>query len=281
MRRRRDHRQIPTVVANQQLNLYRKMFRGDFLHYGYFDDIEVAPEAVSFEDLYQAQYRYAEQILELIALPGAPVLDVGSGMGGMLGLLAARRFDVTGLTPDRYQVEHLREAYADVPVIHSRFEDMPTSDSGGRFGTIIHAESIQYQQPDRVFEVVRRALRPQGTWIVADYFRETSVGERSGWQWAGLEERIAAEGFVLTHYRDITRNVLPTLGFLHLLANRIGLPVFDFVCDKIEAKRPAAHYVIENILRSGREEVLGNIDKLDPEIFAARKRYVLMAMRPA
>ena len=72
-------RRVPTVHANAQLLLYSRVLPGDFLHYGYFDDPEVAPERISFDDLHRAQLRYAEKLLELIDDPERPVLDAGSG----------------------------------------------------------------------------------------------------------------------------------------------------------------------------------------------------------
>ena len=146
----------------------------------------------------------------------------------MLGLLTAAGRDVTGLTPDRFQVEHIARAYPGVPVLCCRFEEMPAHEHRGRFGTVIHAESIQYMNPREVFPVVREILAPDGTWIVADYFRTGSGGERSGWRLEEFRRLLADAGFRVTSERDITGNVLPTLGFAHLLATRVGLPAPRF-----------------------------------------------------
>ena len=281
MRRRRQHRRVPTAERNLQLGFYSRVLAGDHLHYGYFDDVETAPERLGLHDISHAQWRYAEELVKLIDRPGEPVLDAGSGMGGLLALLRERGFKATGLTPDAYQVYHIRRAQPGVPVLHCRFEDMPADGHDGAFGTVIHAESIQYMDPDRVFAVVERVLAPGGLWIVADYFRVSAEGERSGWLWEDFRKRIDAGGFRVEHSRDITAHVLPTLGFAHLLASRIGLPAFEFGAEKLRAKSPAAHYVAEDILAALRGSILRNMALVDPAEFARRKRYMLVCLRRA
>ena len=76
----------------------------------------------------------------------------------------------------------------------------------------------------------------------------------------------------------MTPHILPTLGFARLLAERIGLPVFDFATDKLRAKRPGAHYVLEPVADRTRQQLLRNMEALDPERFSRRKRYLLMTM---
>ena len=280
LRRRRRRRPVPSVHADAQLRLYNRMLPGDFLHYGYFDDPETPAEEISFRALERAQRRYAEQIIELIEDTGAPILDVGSGMGGMLGLLRASGHNVTGLTPDRFQVQHTRRAYPGVPVLARRFEDLPVGDHSARFGTVIHAESIQYMNPPEVLPIVREILAPGGTWIVADYFRVGSGGERSGWRLAEFRRLLAEADFQVTSERDITANVLPTLGFAHLLATRLGLPALDFATGKLNAKAPALHYVLENVVEHARDAAHRSTAVIDPATFTETKRYLLMTIRP-
>ena len=314
------HHRVPTVHANAQLLLYSRMLPGDFLHYGYFDDPETPADEVSLAGLQRAQLRYAEKLVELVGRPGGPVLDAGSGMGGMLGLLSAAGHDVTGLTPDRFQIEHIRRTYPGVPVLHCRFEDIsakrgnrdggrrplpapaagpsdgsPHGRSGhrrfeGRFGTVIHSESIQYMRPEGVFAAMRGILAPDGRWIVADYFRRDGPGDepaaarprnRSGWCLGAFRRRLADNGFEIVRESDITAHVLPTLGFARLLADRIGLPALDFAADKLRAKRPKLHYVVEDVVESVRDAARRGADVLDPAAFAAHKRYLLMSIRRA
>lgn len=285
---RREHARTPTVEGNAQLLLYNRMLPGDFLHYGYFDDPTTPPETISFDGLFQAQLRYARKLVAAVGppKPGSPVLDAGSGMGGMLAVLKEAGHETVGLTPDRYQVEHIRRAYPDVPVLRCRFEDLAVEEHAGRFGTVVHAESIQYMDPERVFGVVDRTLAPGGRWIVADYFRapagpaegDLAGSDRSGWRLDAFREQADRAGYCVAQEEDMTPHVLPTLGFARLLAERIGLPVFDFAADKLQAKRPGAHYVLEPVANRTRGQLLRSMDALDPKRFSRRKRYLLMTM---
>lgn len=296
LRRRRVHRRVPTVHANAQLALYNRMLPGDFLHYGYFDDPDTPPETISFAALHRAQRRYAELLLDRIEQPDvstpgapppdAPILDAGCGMGGMLGLLAAAGHNVTGLTPDRFQTAHIRNAYPGIPVLRCRFEDIDADKYLAYFGTIIHAESLQYMDPDGVFAVMDKIMAQSGTWIVADYFRVAHAAgrsadraDRSGWRLDAFRTRLGEHGYTVAHEADITANVLPTLGFARLLADRIGLPALDFAHDKLRAKKPALHYVLENVAERARDAAVRSAAVLDPAGFAAQKRYLLMKIR--
>ena len=286
------HRRVPTVHGNAQLQLYSRMLPGDFLHYGYFDDPDTPAEEISFADLQRAQLRYAHMLIERIGAPDLPVLDAGSGMGGMLGLLRSVGHDVTGLTPDRIQVDHIRRAYPDVPVLRCRFEDTPVDKFKGYFGTIVHAESVQYMEPEGVFAVVDKILAYSGTWIVADYFRvgdadadarprarRRTGANRSGWRLDSFRDRVRAHGFEITDEADVTANVLPTLAFARLLADRIALPALDFAHDKLRAKYPGLHYVLEDLAERGRDAAVRSAEVLDPAAFAAHKRYLIMSLR--
>lgn len=281
LERQRRHKGSPTVRANTQLNLYSRILPGDFLHYGYFDDASIAPEAVSLEAVQRAQLRYAEKILELIRTRDAPVLDVGCGMGGLLGLLRDRGYQPVGVTPDRFQIRHIADTYSGIPVHHCKFEEMPVEQARHAFGTVIHSESLQYMDPDGVFRVLREVLAPGGTWIVADYFRVGQEGERSGWPWHRFVDRLERHGYRTVHEEDITAHVLPTLAFAHLLGTRFGLPAYDFACEKLKAKSPAAHYVLEELAERGREAVLANLRVVDPDRFSRAKRYMLLALEAA
>lgn len=288
-------RRVPAAHSDAQLALYSRMLAGDFLHYGYFDDPEVPPERISFDDLRRAQLRYAEKLIELIEQPDRPVLDAGSGMGGMIGLLRAAGREVAGLTPDRFQVEHIRSAHPGVPVLHCRFEDLTAEELrdrfGVHFGTIIHSESLQYMHPEGVFTVLGQIRGSNWQWIVSDYFRlddaegasaarRNHPGDRSGWRLDDFRDRLRDHGFRIVHEEDITAHVLPTLAFARLLADRIGLPALDFARDKLRAKSPALHYVVENVVERARDAAARGAEALDPAAFAARKRYLIMSIRP-
>ena len=155
-----------------QLALISRIFPGGFLHYGYFDDPDRPADEISRAEFTRAQHRYAELLLELAHDTSAPVLDVGCGMGTLSVMLRDRGFSPTALTPDRFQAEHIARTTPDIPVIRSKFEDLPDLDQhAGRYGTVITSESLQYLKLPRALPVMARILKPGGTWIACDFFR--------------------------------------------------------------------------------------------------------------
>lgn len=162
-----------------QLATLARILPGGFLHYGYFDDPDRAPEEISLNDLARAQKRYAELLIELADDKSSPVLDVGCGMGAMAGMLLERGFAPVALTPDRLQAEHVRRTYRDVPLIQSKFEDLPDPEEhAGRYGTVFTSESLQYLKLDRALPLMEKILKPRGRWIACDYFRIGAAHEK-------------------------------------------------------------------------------------------------------
>ena len=80
------------LYDDHRLELYNKILPSDFLHYGFFDDAEIAPEAMSLSSITQGQTRYAELLIDLAGSAADPVLDIGCGMGGLSRMLHDRHF---------------------------------------------------------------------------------------------------------------------------------------------------------------------------------------------
>ena len=66
---------------------------------------------------------------------------------------------------------------------------------------------------------------------------------------------------------------------MHLWATRLGVPLFQFARLKLRAKQPAVHYVLEDALAMLDGVIEDNIRLVDPGVFAARKKYVLLVAR--
>ena len=49
-----------------ELFLYSKILTNNMLHYGYFEDINIKPETISFKQFEEAQIKYAEIIISHI-----------------------------------------------------------------------------------------------------------------------------------------------------------------------------------------------------------------------
>ena len=277
----RGRRRRTTVFDDSQLLFYAEFLPSGFLHYGYFDDPQQAPQDISLGALERAQHRYAEKLLELIKDRSGPVLDVGCGMGGLLRSLQAAGHRPVALTPDRNQAAYIRKQFPDVELIESKFEDVDAAALAGRFGTLITSESFQYLKLAQALPLIRQLLKPGGRWIVCDYFRAQDSATGSGHLWRDFVAALEQHGLRIVHQEDITRNVLPTLGFAQLMAQRLGMPLKNFGVRKLRAKHPGLYYACEEALATADGRIQRALRTIDPKVFAAEKRYVLLALEAA
>lgn len=278
MQAARTRGKVGTVADNPQLKLYAKILPGDFLHYGYFDDPNIKPQEISLQDFYAAQLRYAELLIEQADDKTAPVLDAGCGLGGLVQVLMDQKFSPVALTPDKFQIDYLRTKYPDTQLLHMKFEDLPLQQFEKTFGTVIHSESIQYMKLEQVFPIVEHIMKPGGRWIICDYFRIGEAAEKSGFRWELFTEKLDEHGFEISYQRDISQHIRPTLAYIYMWATQIGVPILDFVTQKLERKKPALHYLLEEAISNGRKSLDKQLDIVDPEVFIASKRYMLMTI---
>jgi cyclopropane fatty-acyl-phospholipid synthase-like methyltransferase len=264
-----------------QLTLYSEILPAGFLHYGYFEDEHRRPEDISFNDLLAAQHRYAELVVEQIQNCESPVLDVGCGMGGLCRVMKEQGLTPVALTPDRMQASHVRKLYPDVPVVHAKFEKIPLEAHRARYGTVITAESFQYLQLDKAMPLLDAVLKPGGRWIVCDYFKRAPSDDRTCHEWSAFTDRLTSDGWRIVSERDITRSVLPTLRFVHMWANRFGLPLMQFVLLRLRKKQPAVHYILEDALGLLQNFIDENMKLIDPEEFSQRRKYMFLVIERA
>lgn len=272
-RQRKGHRR---AFDDAQLALYARLFPAGFLHYGYFEDPDVRPEALSLSDIEAAQARYAQLQIELAGDPRLPVLDIGCGMGGLTRMLVEHGFSPTALTPDRTQAAHFKATLPDIPVIRTKFEDLPTEPHRQKYGTLFTAESLQYLKLDRALPRLGEILHPGGRWIACDFFRISPDDHQAGHPWGDFRERLAGSGWQVTYQRDLTPHVLPTLRYIHMWASHFGIPLMEYGFKRLERKQPGLHHLLYDTLTQLREVVDQNMTIIDPDQFAATKRYMLL-----
>lgn len=273
----RNRKRIDRSADDAQLKLYHDILPGDYLHYGYFENPDIDPLDMSFRMIYEAQDNYGKKLTSLITDYENPVFDVGCGMGGLLGQMNSMKLNAIGLTPDINQVKYIRNKYPN-QVIHSKFEDFDAINHEHFFGTFITSESLQYLKLDQALPLIQRVLKPGGKWIACDYFKTGAAGEKSGHNWDLFETKLKEFGFKITFQEDITRNILPTIGYAHHWATKIGIPLKNYGIGKLKVKAPGIFYVIETVLPKIDAKIDKNVQTVDPEIFAANKRYILMVI---
>jgi len=273
-----NRKKTERVYDDAQLKLYAQLLPKDFLHYGYFEDPNIHPHDISINHLYQAQENYGWQIVNLVTDLQNPILDIGCGMGGLIALLQTKTSNIIALTPDKNQVKHVSEKYKPVPVLSCKFEHMPANDYQNHFGTLITSESLQYLKLDEALPLMQKILMQHGKWIACDYFKKGEAGEKSGHNWEIFNSKLKEHGFKITYHRNITANVLPTIAYVYMWANQIGMPVKDFILEKLQVKAPGVYYALQNALPEIEQKINKNIDTINPEIFAANKQYYLMVI---
>ena len=268
------------VTLDQELRLYSEMFPSGFLHYGYFQDPDVKPEALSFGDLDQAQIDYAQNLIDLIIDHENPVLDVGCGTGGISEMLVDQGVESIALTPDRHQVAYIKANRQRLTVIESTFEDFDDSGYEGKFGSLLTSESLQYLDLEVSLPKIKRLLKPGGRWVACDYFllAEEAGKKDSGHDWQKFTAALEQHGFKITHEQDITPNILPTLLWANMLNQRLIRPSANFVSNKLQAKAPGIYYVLEPLFALLSEKASKAEETVEPVSFAEKKRYVTLVM---
>jgi 2-polyprenyl-3-methyl-5-hydroxy-6-metoxy-1,4-benzoquinol methylase len=272
----RNRKKTERVRDDAQLKLYSQILKGDFLHYGYFDDPAVQAEDISLNDIYKAQHRYAELLVEKIKNTQDEILDIGCGMGGLLKLLQEKGTKPVALTPDNTQIHYISQKYPEIQHYHCKFEDIPVKENINRYGTVITSESLQYLDLDKSLPLLHKISKPDATWIACDYFRIGDGAEKSGHYWNAFLEKLKIHGWELKFEQDITPNILPTIAYVHLWGHNIGLPLFNFALEKLEIKQPGIYYAIKNIFPFIKQKIDKNLITVNPKIFAENKKYKLM-----
>jgi len=240
----RNRKKHDRSADDAQLKLYHDILPGDYLHYGYFENPDIHPLDMSFRMIYEAQDNYGKKLTSLITDFENPVFDVGCGMGGLLGQMNSMNLKAIGLTPDVNQVKHIKAKYPN-EVIHSKFEEFDSTGYEKHFGTFITSESLQYLKLDKALQ------------------------------------KLKDNGFKITFQEDITKHILPTIGYAHHWATKIGVPLKNYGIGKLKVKAPGIYYALETVLPEIDAKIEKNIQTVDPEVFAANKRYILMVIERA
>jgi cyclopropane fatty-acyl-phospholipid synthase-like methyltransferase len=270
--------QAAKAVDDAQLKLYSEILPGDFLNYGYFDDPDIAPEKISLHDIQQAQIRYGQLLIDQIKNKNGTVLDAGCGMGGLLNLLVEQGFSPVALTPNRAQIKYISTRHPAVPMIQGKFEDIPVEKFRRHFDTVITSESFQYVNLAAGLATMERILAPGGRWILCDYFRTTDRARKSGHLWTDFLQALEKNNWRVVSEKDITRHALPAVGFVYMCGRRIGVPVAAFALGKLRRKRPALHYLFEEVIEKSNAYLLDQLELVNPETFAREKKYALLVI---
>ena len=259
-----------------ELYLYSKILKNDMLHYGYFEDTEIAPETISLQQLEDAQVLYAENIIQQIKDCTSPILDVGCGMGGLAKMMSDKELKVEVVTPNKNQIAHIKHKYSHLKYYHTKFEKLDTKNT---YGTIIHSESLQYINLDDAFQKIDNLIYPTGRWIITDYFRLHSDGiNRSGHLLTDFKSKLAEYGWKIVYEQDITPNVLPTLSFVNMYVDRFLYPVKHFAYEKLRYKNAWLFSMTSDFQQSVDKKIAKEMASIDVQKFVNEKKYMLFTL---
>jgi cyclopropane-fatty-acyl-phospholipid synthase len=123
--------------------------------------------------LEEAEVEKLEMICNKLELrEGERVLDIGCGWGGFAKYAAeSRGCHVTGISISREQVAYAREYTAGLPVeiVECDYRDLPQRFDAGHFDKAViigMIEHVGYKNYRRIFEIVHRAIRDDGLFLL-------------------------------------------------------------------------------------------------------------------
>jgi len=264
-------------TSDLELHLYSKIFKNDMLHYGYFENTEIEVDTISIAEIEKAQVRYAQNIIDQIINPQDLILDIGCGMAGLSNLISQKGFNVEALTPNKNQIRHIQSKYPTITCYQKRFQEFETDK---KYGTIINSESLQYIPLEKAFEKAESIVKPDGTWIIADYFKFDNSGvNKSSHLLDDFVRKSKEHGWEITYQQDMTPHVLPTLKFVYNYAERFLLPLVHFTSGKIKRKKAWLYYLIRDLKQSVDHKIWKELAAVDPIKFRNEKKYMLFVLR--
>jgi hypothetical protein len=134
---------------------------------------------------------------------------------------------------------------------------------------------------EKALPVMKQILSPDGLWVAFDYFRVSADLPGSGHPWPQFQPTLQEGGFRIEMQRDLTEHVLPTLSFLHMWGDRLGLSLVDLFAFDLRRKRPGVHHVFEESLDRLRDYAESTLSRVDPEEFKRCRRYRFLVIRHA
>lgn len=272
----RKQKKYCKVSHDMELKLYSEMLSNDMLHYGYFEDVNVEPEKLSFRNVEDAQILYAEKLISHIRDKSLPVLDIGCGIGGIANLMLKHGCMVEVLSPNISQIEYIRKTYPLLLSHNLKFEEFK---SEHKFGTLLNAESFQYIDIEQAFDKAAEIITPGGRWIICDYFSiQPKMGKINQKRLEDFEKKAAEKGWTIIYKEDITLNVMPTLRFVNMYVNRIVNPLLFYLESKLQIKFGWLHHLTHDIREKLLKKLMKEFSKLDSEAFIYEKKYMIIVL---
>lgn len=263
-----------------QLNLYADIFKNDYMHYGYWEDLKsIDPAKITLQEVREAQVRHAEKLCSLMSLPPCRVLDAGCGMGGFSDYLYKKGYEVIALSPEAKHIQYIKNKYPHLDTINSRFEDMDTFKYAKRFDVIVMLESCQYIEPSVGLRVASALLKEEGRLLISDFFpyrKNVNRISQNGHQLDIFLKEIENNKVKLAGQIDITDNILPTLMYAQRVMEDLGIPLFKYFITKFGRKNRFLSFLLKGFIGRLEKKFDCGMELLDPELFKKYKQYCML-----
>ena len=208
---------LPHIHLNFPLNvyahcLYLQQGQVDYLHYGLVKETEDAWEIGALA----AQQRSTELLLSYLPPPPGRILEVGVGLGTLAAVLTNRGYQITGISPNPYEIALSQERVDETVKLHCvSFEEFNAFDSS--YEVILLQESAQYLKPLTLFNKAHSLLTEKGLLLLVDEFslRRTPSDGIEGLP--ELKYSLAQAkrcGFKLIEHLDLSKSAAPTVDYL-------------------------------------------------------------------
>lgn len=273
---KRQNSKFDKSLYDMELHLYSKILNNKMLHWGYFEDPSTDPVTISLKKIEEAQIKYAQNIIDNITNREGLILDVGCGMGGLTEMLKNESMNVEALTPNINQVNFLKKTLPDITCHCSRFEDFNTTK---KYTTVINSESLQYIPLDQAFAKIETITQPGSRWIVVDYFkRDEEKKDKRPHSVSDFKKYLEKYGWTIETEKDITMNVLPTIGLINILAERLVVPLRHYIYEKFRYKKAGLFYLSKNVMKKIDKKIEKERHVLDPDFFVKEKKYMFFVL---
>ncbi len=273
---KRQNSKFDKSMYDMELHLYSKILNNKMLHWGYFEDPATDPVTISLKQIEDAQIKYAQNIIDNITNREGLILDVGCGMGGLTEMLKDESMNVEALTPNLNQVNFLKKNLPEIICHCSRFEDFNTTK---KYSTVINSESLQYIPLDQAFAKMETITGPGSRWIVVDYFKkDEEKKDKRPHSVSDFKTYLEKYGWTIETERDITMNVLPTIGLINILAERIVVPVRHYIYEKFRYKKAGLFYLSKNVMKKIDKKIEKERHVLNPDFFVKEKKYMFFVL---
>lgn len=260
------------------LRLLKKLYGLQYLHYGYFKDMEP-----SMANLPAAQEAWVQVLLSHIPAGTKDIYDVGCGVGGIAKQLVDRGYKVTCIDPDPYMINQT-SAYTNHRVgsrigYYEKIPDLPENS----VDLVLMPESCQYINPREGFDQTKRVLRDGGYFLTADFFKIRELDQpylsKSGHRLEEFIEFGKKAGFELVKKQDITPETAPTMDIYQRMILDKVQPICEAVLEFVSRIAPWLYKILAFFLRKKVLHLKKKYENQDAETFTRYKGYYILLFK--